>query len=46
MKSTVVEFRFLQKAHMVPDRKTAGEGTTTQEDKSRANSALSQTISN
>ena len=41
LKSTVVEFRFLEKAHMVPERKTGGPTTTSQGGKSRTNSVFS-----
>jgi hypothetical protein len=41
LKSTVVEFRFLEKANMVPERKTGGPTTTSQGGKSRTNSVFS-----
>ena len=41
LKSTVVEFRFLQKAHMVPERGAGSASTTTHGGKSRTNSVFS-----
>lgn len=41
LKSTVVEFRFLQKAHMVPERGADGATITTNGEKTRTNSAFS-----
>jgi hypothetical protein len=41
LKSTVVEFRFLQKAHMVPERRADGTTTITHGGKSRTNSVFS-----
>ena len=41
LKSTVVEFRFLQKAHMVPERRADGTTTTPHGGKSRTNSVFS-----